>query len=84
MSAPPRRTRGGGQYRGRPDAPTAPKSRVRETHPVRAGTGRNGAMVSTNSKAEKSLQGLQSGSLNQRGGALRRGSGEKKTPAYSI
>ena len=81
MSAPPRSTRGGGLSRGRAGTPTAPKRRGRGSDPVRGGRGRGGANVSTNSKAETLLQGLQSGSFHQRPGASRRGSGEKNTSA---
>ncbi|KAF7504813.1 hypothetical protein GJ744_001679 [Endocarpon pusillum] len=76
MSAPPRRPRGGGQSRGRGVTPTAQGGRGRGgMQSVKVGRGRGDANVSTNSKAETLLQGLQSGSLNQGTGALRRGSG---------
>lgn len=81
MSAPPRRTRGGGQFRGGGGIPTAPKGRGRGTPTAAVARRRGGAIVSTNSKAETLLQGLQAGSLNQRNGAMRRSSGEKSTPA---
>lgn len=83
MSAPPRRPRGGGQSRGRGVTPTAQRGRGRGgMQSVKLGRGRGDANVSTNSKAETLLQGLQSGSLNQGTGALRRGSGKKDYQAY--
>lgn len=83
MSAPPRRPRGGGQSRGRGGTSIAPKGQNRGgMQSVKVGRGRGEASMSTSSKAKNLLQGLQSGSLNQGTGTLRRGSGKKNYQAH--
>ena len=77
MSAPPRNTRGRRPSRERVGTPITPKAHGRGSNAARGGRNRGGAIVSTNTKAMSLLQGLQSGSLNQRPGASGRDSGEK-------
>jgi hypothetical protein len=84
MSAPPRNPRGGGQARGRSATPIGPKGHGRGTHGARRGRGRGAAREAASSPAEALLQGLQSGSMNQRTGTSARGSGEKHNPANVI
>jgi hypothetical protein len=83
MSAPPRIARGGGSTRGRGGISTTPRTSGRGMNAVRGGrSSRGAAAASTNPKAESLLQGLQSGSLNHRPGASRRGSGKKNDPTH--
>lgn len=77
MSAPPRNTRGRGPSRERVGTSITLKPRGRGPNSARGGRSRGEAGVSTNTKAVSVLQGLQSGSLNQRSGARGRDSGEK-------
>lgn len=84
MSAPPRTPRGGGLPRGRAKASTALKGHGREMNGARGARSRGGATASTNAKAENLLQGLRSGSLNQRPDASRRGSGKKRTSVFEL
>ena len=76
MSAPPRSARGRGQYRGRHTTSGPARHRGRGMTHTRGGRSRGAA---GHSQAEGLLQGLQSGTLNQKPGALRRGSSKNKT-----
>ena len=84
MSMPPRNARGGDPSRGRAYTSAATRIRGRGAAHVRGGRDRGAASDSTNPKAEGLLQGLQSGGLNERHGASRRGSGKKNNPGHQV
>ena len=89
MSAPPRGPHGGGTTSGRSTPPPGTRGRgagrgsTSSQFRGRGGRGRD-ALPATNLKAEGLLQGLQTGSLNKRGGPgiTQPGRGEK-TPSMS-